>query len=797
MRRVALGFLIGTMALQQMPGLPPLWWCWSLLLLIPACFYFARWRWLLCAGIAFCWANLLAHGYVDASLAPELEGQDVLATGYIASLPARQEGRTRFVFQPDSLRWRGQPQALPGKLLINWYQAAPVLAAGARWQLQLRLKQPHGFMNPGGFDYEAWLLREGIRATGYVRGGLANSANRPLAAAGNSYLLDQLRQGLQQKIQQALAGQPLRGVILALAIGDRQQVSNAQWQVFTRTGTNHLLAISGLHVGLVAGFAFFAGRRLWRCFPRALLLWPASKAGALLALSAASGYAMLAGFSVPTQRALLMIAVVMLGQLIQRRSRPSDLLALALLVVLLLDPFAVLAPGFWLSFAAVAVILLGMQRRLGAESSKWRQLWWRWGRVQWLVAVGLLPLLLLLFQQASLVSPLANFIAVPWVSLVTVPLTLLGVLAVWLWSPAGEFLLGLAAGSLQGLWWLLGIMQQWPLAQWQQGVAPLWAVLCALLGIAWLLMPRGMPARWLGALWILPLVLPGTTEIPRGQAHFALLDVGQGLASVVQTRKHLLVFDTGPRFPSGFNTGEAVLAPYLRQRGLQHIDLLVVSHGDLDHMGGALGLLQQIPARQVLSSVPRKLQQGGIAGVRACEAGQQWQWDGVQFTMLSPTPHTGGKGNNRSCVLKVTAGGESVLLSGDIERDTERLLVQTMAGKLPAEVLVAPHHGSGTSSSAAFLDAVSPRFALFAVGYRNRYGFPKPEILSRYRQRGIQLFDSARHGALEMRLGSSAGLQEITAFRQQDVHYWRHQLPAMGKADGQGASSGDRTSLLQ
>jgi competence protein ComEC len=605
-----------------------------------------------------------------------------------------------------------------------------------------------------------------------------------------------LRQHLRDAINTALQDHPLRGIVQALAIGNRQQISPAQWDTLIRTGTSHLVAISGLHVGLVAGFAFFMARRGWRCSARAALLWPAHKAAAVVALFTASAYALLAGFSVPTQRALVMVAVVMLAVLLQRRTRVSSLLALALLAVLLLDPMAVLAAGFWLSFGAVAVIVYGMSGRSG-ESHRW---WWRWGRAQWLVAVGLLPLLIGLFQQASLVAPLANLVAVPWVTLLSVPLTLLGSLLLGLIPGLGEGLLLLAAWSLQGLWWLLEMMGQWPQAQWQQGTAPWWAVACALPGVVWLLAPRGVPARWVGGVWLLPLLLARPAELAPGEAHFALLDVGQGLAAVVQTRRHVLVFDTGPRFSSGFNTGEAVLAPYLRARGIGHIDTLIVSHGDNDHRGGVEGLRNEFPVQRVLSSVPQRFRTRGLAQeVAACRDGQNWQWDGVQFTVLNPQAEAEAarSDNNRSCVLRVQAGSQRLLLTGDIEAAAEQTLVQRHGEALAAELLVVPHHGSLTSSTPEFIAAVAPRVALFPVGYRNRFGFPKPLVVERYRQRGVQLFDTAHHGALEIRLGDEAELRQIHAYRQDAARYWHHQpvaIPGRGEAL---ATSGRSASLLQ
>jgi competence protein ComEC len=818
MRRTALGILIGTAGLQQLSRLPGLSWSWfflfSSLLALGLVFYVVRYRRfrsfysafitttmvvLLCAGVGFFWTSLTGHGLLAGELSKQLEGQDVMVEGLIASLPesasSSSAGRQRMSFQfvPDRLEWRGEPQPLPGKLLLSWYQHPPALRVGERWRLRVRLKRPHGFMNPGGFDYEAWLFRQGIRAKGYVREARKSAgqdkpavANQRLTAAAGAYPVHQLRQRLRERLQLALKDHPLRGIVLALAIGDRQQIDRSQWQVLTRTGTNHLVAISGLHVGLVAGFAFFAVRRLWRLSARAVTLWPAAKAGAIAGLLAAVVYALLAGFSVPTQRALVMVAVVMLATLLQRHTRPSSLLALALILVLVMDPMAVLAPGFWLSFGAVGVILYGMSGRLAMRSA-----WWRWGRVQWLVALGLFPALLLLFQKASLVAPLANLVAVPWVSLVTVPLTLLGAVLLGPLHVVGEWLLGLALWSLEGLWWWLEMLSQWHFAQWLQGAPPMWAIAVALLGVVWLLAPRGVPARWVGVVGLLPLVFLHPASLPLGEAQLTLLDVGQGLATVVQTRNHLLVFDAGPRFGSGFNTGEAVVAPYLLAQGRGRIDTLVVSHSDNDHIGGVASLLAALPVQRILSSEPQKILG---ADAQPCAAGQQWQWDGVQFAMLNPVafvetststtatqakPHARRlKRNNRSCVLRVQAGEDSVLLSGDIEEVAERGLVARLGERLRSDVLVVPHHGSMTSSSVGFLETVSPRIALFPVGYRNRYGFPKAEVVQRYRDRKIQVFDTASHGALEIRLGEKGDLPAVGRYRQTAARYW-HDQPAL------------------
>lgn len=807
----ALAFLLGILLCQQLTQLPDLRWTSLLLACFPAALFFhpaffhsaryktpaGRWRlpllWrlppLIIAG--FLWAVLLAGNQLSHAFEAGLEGRDVLVTGTIASLPEVKQRLTRFEFEVDHLTGGGQDGAEPVerrdsfRILLSWYQHPPRLQVGQRWRLQVRLKRPSGFMNPGGFDYERWLFHKGIVATGYVRAPHRSerqsaARNTLLQAGPNGRYIDHLRERIRDAIDQALPQDAMAGMVKALAVGDRQAITQAQWQVLLRTGTNHLLAISGLHVGLIAGLAFFLMRWLWSRWGRAVLWLPAPKAAAIAAILAATCYAALAGFAVPTQRALLMVLVIMLALLGQRQCRPSHTLSLALFGVLLLDPMAVLEASFWLSFIAVAVILYGMSGRLPWQAGKLQGLWWRWGRVQWLVAIGLTPVLLFYFQRLSLVAPLANLVAVPWVSLVTVPVTLLGSLLILVWPDAGTWVLHLASGSLQGLWWVVDGLAAWPLAQWAHAAPPSWMLLPTGIGIVWLLAPRGFPARWLGMCWLLPLGLWQPPPLAAGEARLTLLDVGQGLSAVVQTREHALVFDTGPRFSHDFDTGEAVVVPFLRQAGIASLDLLVVSHGDNDHIGGTQSLLAQVPTHQVLSSV---VDQIPWAAAQDCRRGQHWQWDGVEFQMLHPgsQPFPGdARENNLSCVLRVQTRHGSALLTGDIEAAAERDLLSSGDQSLPlhADILVVPHHGSRTSSSAPFIQAVAPRYALFPVGYRNRYGFPKPAIVERYLQYNVALLDTARNGAITFELGDEAGAHLLWTWRQQVQRYW-HRTVAM------------------
>ncbi len=762
MAAIALAFLAGVLACQLLPALPSPHWSWGLLPALAVLWrggFGPRLGAALAAG--FLWSLLVAHAGADQALPQAWEGRDLVLEGRIAELPEPRARGVRFVFAAEAVVIDGRSQAWPRRVRLSWYRGAPpALAVGERWRLTVRLKRPHGFANPGGMDYERWLWQRAIVATGYVR---QRGDNERLDGPGWRHGVERWRQQVRSALREALAERGFADVLQALVIGDRSAMDGDRWTVLTATGTNHLMAISGLHVGLVAGLAFWLGRALWRLVPVLPLYLPAPKAGAWAGLIAALSYAALAGFSIPTQRALIMVAVAMLALLASRPLAPAQGLALALLLVLLWDPMAATSAGFWLSFAAVAVIFYTMSARVRPRG--W---WWRWGRVQWVLALALAPLLLVWFQQASLVAPLANLVAVPWMSLLVIPPALLGTLLLAAWPAAGAWLLAVADQAMGALWWLLERLAAWPVAVWRQPLAEWWLLLAAVVGVAWLLAPRGVPGRVLGVLWLLPVLLVAAPRPLPGEAWLHVLDVGQGLAAVVETRNHRLVFDTGPRFGSDFDAGEAVVLPFLRQRGIAGLDVLIVSHGDNDHIGGAASLLRELPVDRLLSSVPERL-----PGARACRAGQRWQWDGVVFELLNPDAAMARRGgNDASCVLRVSNRAGALLLSGDIERAAERQLLTERAESLAADVLLAPHHGSLTSSTPAFIAAVRPRWVVFATGYRNRFGFPRPAVVARYREQGIIPLDTATSGMISVRLGRD-GLQAPRAYRREQRRYWR------------------------
>jgi competence protein ComEC len=758
-----IAFLLGVCVLQRLTALPSSHWCWLAPGLLAAAWRWPRLRLPVMAAVGFLWALLQASTALQHVLPPVWEGVDLAAVGRIASVPRRDARRLQFVLHVDGLRHAGHAIAGPRRLRLSWYGRAPRLQAGDRWRLTVRLKRPSGLMNPGTFDYERWLFQHHIDATGYVRAG---PSNRRL---DRGWSLNRVRQRLVESLHRALGFDRNLGVVTALAVGERRGISKGQWELLNATGTSHLLAISGLHIGLVAGLVFVLTRWLWSRPLRLTSRLPAPKAAALMGLTAAAAYAALAGFSVPTQRALIMVVVAFGGLLLGRYRRPTDSLAAALLVVLVWDPLAVLAPGFWLSFAAVAAILYGMSARVGGSG-----LWWRWGRVQWLVAAGLLPLSLVFFQRLSWVAPAANLVAVPWVSLLVVPLVLLGSTLLVLGDGLGGWMLHWASALLDLLWHFLAALADLPMAVWSQQAPPLWAVLAAGLGALLLLAPRGFPGRWLAALLWLPAFVALPPAPVAGALDLTVLDVGQGLAVVARTRRHTLVYDAGPRFSPSFDAGAAVVVPFLRNLGVRRIDRLVVSHDDRDHMGGLGSILRRLTVDDVLSGVPE-----AVAGVQAhqCRRGQAWTWDAVRFRVLSPSSRTARNGNNRSCVLRIDAPGGSVLLTGDIQSEVEQQLLAQLPEWLPADVLVVPHHGSRTSSTAAFVQRVRPAYAVFTTGYRNRFGFPRPAVVARYRGAGAALLDSAADGAVRFRIGPGRGVGAPQRYRVVAGRYWnRHSV---------------------
>jgi len=738
----------------------------------------------LMAGIS--WATGWAHYRLNEALPPQWQQTDIQLIGVIASLPESTERGVRFVMEVERVL---TPQAtVPHRISLSYYPntdsarlALPAndaqaalnashFRAGERWQLTVRLKRPHTTYNPHGYDYEAWLLSEGIRATGNVR------AKRDMLKQADlvwrpSYVVNRWREHIGNRIDKTLTHQPFAGVIRALVIGDDSQIQAQDWQVYLRTGTNHLMSISGLHITMLSGMVFALVYWGWRNVPRLAVQLPARKAASVLGMLTALVYAALAGFSVPTQRTLFMLVTVSMLLLSGRQFSLAKVVAVALLVVVIIDPWAVNAPGFWLSFGAVAVMAFAMGARLA--SPHWL---WSAAKVQWAVTLGLVPALIWMFGQASMVSPLANAIAIPVISFAVVPLSLSGSIlpidAVLPWAHA------ILAFCMQ----VLHAIATWPWAVWQQAAPAPWAVGLAILGAIWMLMPRGIPLRTLGAVCALPMLFPGWPALQTGELKLSVLDVGQGLSVVVQTASHALLYDAGARYSATSDAGQRIVVPYLRGVGISRLDGVVISHDDNDHAGGMPSVFAQLPVGWMASSIrddvglmQSPLWTSVLPQERMwCYAGQEWHWDAVKFEVLWPRltsyEYDSQKDNNRSCVIKITSQNGRVLLTGDIEQAAELGLLSD-GQDLKSEIMVAPHHGSKTSSSQDFLRAVAPHHVLVTNGYLNRFGHPKANVLARYQALPAQVYRSDYDGAVLFTLGHDK-IMAVNRWRKSQRKYW-------------------------
>jgi len=745
MTQIAFAFVAGVSLLQQSNALPSTLWLLPLVISGGIALHNKKWRLLGWFILGCAWALVFSYSVLSDRLDRSVEGKNLVIEGSVIGLPQHFDRGVRFGFDIDFVEGVAKSKVVK-KVRLSWYSAQAKVHVGDRWRFVVRLKRPHGNFNSANFDYEKWLFVNRYRATGYVK---ESDKTRLLSRKARWYWPNAWREAIDERISAALGKTPARGIIKALTIGSRDEISADQWRILRITGTAHLIAISGLHIGLIAGFGYFACKWIW-CSFGSLRIAPRIVAE-LASIIVSIIYASLAGFSLPTQRALIMVMIVMGGILCQRHVMPVRSIAVAVFLIVVLDPLAVLSAGFWLSFAAVSAIAYVTVGRMGHNTG-----WIGANRIAVVTAVGLAPLLMLFFQQVSLIAPIANIIAVPWVSLLVVPLCLVaaGLLS---WFPAlGNALLGVAEFSLQLIWTFLEWLSVIPYASWSLPEPPMWVVLLAIMGVAILFLPKGLPGRWLGVIVFLPLCFPSLREPNSGTAVVTLLDVGQGLASVVQTQNHTLVFDTGARFSADFDMGSAVVTPFLRSQGINRIDRLIISHGDNDHSGGAHALAREFEISSVYSSVPTQIP---WVSARLCEAGQSWTWDGVAFQILSPLEILLDNDNENSCVLQIVSmRGDSVLMTGDIEKKAESMLVGTYGEKMHSTYLIIPHHGSNTSSTKAFLDAVDPVFGLVSAGYRNRYGFPRPAVLKRLERAGIKVMNTAESGAIQVGIGTGPSI---------------------------------------
>lgn len=753
MLRLCLAFVAGAAAASHLPRLPSAALVGALLALAVLLALPRRARLLaalLAGGAMYVQAAATA---LDGRLPRERHGEEFKFVAQIVDFTKVDTSRLVLTAGTDD-------PALPARLRLAWYEADAVPALGERWLLVARLKVPRGSRNPGGFDYAGWLHRQRIGASGYVLAAqrLALEEATPTA---------RLRRQAVRRIEALLPEDDATAALLAIGVGARHRISRAAWRRYAVTGTSHLMAISGLHIGLAAGAA---GLLAWGIggllLPRANLRDLAVLAG----VPAAAGYAALAGFGVPAQRALLMAAAAAGTLLARRPPQRWTLLALVATLVVLAEPLAVLAPGFWLSFGAVAVLLAAAgHARRRACSLPARSLPARWlgelSALQIALLLGLFPLTAFLFGRSTWLAPLANLVALPVFSIVTVPATLLGLLCAGPAAAVGDVLLWLAWYSLRAVLDLLAALASLPGTELFLA-APRGAARCLfLLPLLWVLLPPGFPGRYLAWLALAAAIAYRPAPPPRGCVDVHTLDVGQGLAVVLRTARRTLLFDAGPAYRGGGSAARAIL-PFLRAYGIRRLDRLIVSHADGDHAGGVAEVTRALPVADVLAGEPR----AGAPTERACRAGQAWRWDDVTFRILHPDRGR-LQGNDASCVLEAASAEVRVLLTGDIGAGVERRLVGS--GTLaPVALIQVPHHGSATSSSPTFVAALSAQTAVVSAGFANRWGFPKPAVAARWQSAGATLMTTARSGAIHHRLCAQTGAVLLEEYRPATRRYW-------------------------
>ena len=786
---LALGWLLGLALLQRCERLPgALEWG---LLLAALTATLTTWRRALPLAallLAFALGAGRAQLRIDDALPEAWEGRDVLLSGRVDSLPSATLGQGgapgwRFAFELLDARAgpsaQDPPLALPRHMMLSAFGepcgSAPPIRAGESWQAVARLKRPHGLMNPFAFDYELWMFEQDLRATGVLRPGtLQRLAPAPFGS------LEAWRQRLRDALDRRIGDPAHAGVLAALSLGDQDAIAKTDWTLFRNTGVAHLLAVSGTHVTMFAWAAQWLVGRLWRRSARLCLVAPAPRVALWAGVAAAFVYALFSGWGVPSQRTVWMLAsLALLRSLGLRWPWPLLLLASAV-VVTAIDPWAISQAGFWLSFAAVGLL---MASGSGAAGTGWRAALREGLRSQWVATLGLTPLSLLFFQQISVVGLAANLLAIPLVTFVVAPLSLLGALVPGAWWLAEQGVRVLMAW----LRWLDAL----PGAVWQLPVAPLWAQASGLAGGVLLALPLPWRLRACGFALLLPLLWPAPLRPAAGTFDLLAADIGQGTAVLLRTQEHDLMFDTGPQFGPQADAGQRVLVPLARALGTMRLDRLVLSHRDIDHVGGAASVMAGLPVAELLSSLEdgHPLLRGPPH--RRCEQGQRWSWDGVRFEVLWPPAaqyeDAKAKSNAMSCVLKVIdTAGRAVLLTGDIEAAQETSLVRDSApDTLQADLLLVPHHGSKTSSTDTLLDAVAPRLALVQAGYRNRFGHPALPVLARYQQHGIRVLSSPDCGALHWQAGEWS-CQRVLARR-----YWHAPPRADDAAQGPPMPAGE------
>lgn len=759
----AIALLGGGLIVQWLPALPSSRVIAALLIgAFVLVWRFPCMRWLAVALLGFAWAAWRGHIAMDGRLPRAWEEQVFHVTGRVEGLAQPRGDATSFLFRIERAKLGQKDVSWRGLARISWYGQSPAkLQPCTRWNLELRLRRPRGMIDPGGFDGERSALVRGIVAVGYVQQGHAGSF-------ASTWCIDRLRASLAEDIEARVSDPHDAALLRAFTVGDTRGLTDQDWNVARANGVSHLIAISGFHVGVAAVFGVLLCNALYGLWPALALQWARVPAQALSAWVFALIYAGLAGFGMPTVRTVLMIAVVALARCCRRATGAGHVLALTLMMILLVDPLAVLEAGFWLSFVGVGFLILCLDTKGRGLRAFLHEL----TLGQLVMTVALLPLTMWFFGEASLVGALSNLLAVPFVSFVIVPAALAGLVLLLICPPLATPVLRCAAWLAHAQWWLLERTAQWPGAHWFLPAVRPWALMLATLGAIWLFMPRGVPLRWLGTLLFLPLAWPIRHVPALGGFQAWTLDVGQGLSIIVRTQNHALVYDTGARYPSGFDLGEAVVVPSLHALGINRLDVLMVSHADNDHAGGAAAVAAAFPSARRYAGEPDRAPLATLS-MTQCFAGQQWMWDDVRFRVLSPDKVDAKESaNDHSCVLLIQGTAGRLLLTGDIAMDVEPLVAAAM-GVGPRPVLQVPHHGSKHSSSAGFIAKIRPWLAIVSAGWKNRFGHPRPEVLRRYAAAGVPVLNTALDGAIQVNFPAQAPAYVVARWRLLERRYWR------------------------
>lgn len=694
-----------------------------------------------------------ANTRIDVRLDPDYAGDSMVMQVRIIDFPAHKRDMTTFVAEPvDDSRFAG-------RMRLSWYRPPVVLRLGDTWQFELRLRRPRGNLNPGGFDFEAWLFRSGISATGYVVDGRRNQLLRTYKLG----LVDRIRLHFVERLARTLPGDPNVAVLAAISVGARHLLTAEQWDRFARTGTSHLMAISGLHIGLAAASAYLLASLLGGLVTRK---GNHHLVATILALSVAVAYASLSGFAVPAQRASLMIGLAAVGLMRRRRPQALPIIALAAMIIAIGDPISTMAPGFKLSFAAVLILAWLARRHTGDAGRVTVRAVRDLSTLQIHLLFGLLPLTVLIFSRITFAAPPVNLFAVPVFSFVTVPATLIGLLLDGPFASLGDLALLLSSKSLAVIQSVIGFAAKIDIAAVSVPAVSGKAWLYLLLALIWVVLPPGWPGRALAFVGVVALLAHEPPRTSLACVDVDILDVGQGLAVAIHTRSRTLLYDTGPAYRTGGSAAESVILPYLASRGISRIDTLVVSHGDLDHAGGTAAISGAIETGRIVSSDP-------VPGVprERCHAGDEWFADRIRFRFLHPVAGSEQDGNNASCVLSVEAGEHRLLLAGDIEKPAEGDLVRR--GVLsPAAIVLVPHHGSRTSSSLPFVRASSPELAIVSAAFGNRWGFPKADVVQRWRRAGANVLDTGSAGAVSIKMCADTGIASVTRARLERRRIW-------------------------